>query len=172
MTDYIPIQEFADRAGISRQAVTKNKQLAPYIRDTKPKTISTEALSLFDHKESNPIPEESNPIPEESPTIPEESNPIPEESNPIPDPLCASILATIEALKTQLAEKDRIIAEKDDQLRDLTKKVSDLAELSHNIAEKSVVALQQRNFLEAQSQLPPPEPEKKPFLSRFIKKKV
>lgn len=151
MTDYIPIQEFADRAGISRQAVTKNKQLAPYIRDTKPKTISTEALSLFDHKESNPIPEESNPI---------------------PDPLCASILATIEALKTQLAEKDRIIAEKDDQLRDLTKKVSDLAELSHNIAEKSVVALQQRNFLEAQSQLPPPEPEKKPFLSRFIKKKV
>lgn len=165
MTDYIPIQEFADRAGISRQAVTKNKQLAPYIRDTKPKTISTEALSLFDHKESNPIPEESNPIPEESPTIPEESN-------PIPDPLCASILATIEALKTQLAEKDRIIAEKDDQLRDLTKKVSDLAELSHNIAEKSVVALQQRNFLEAQSQLPPPEPEKKPFLSRFIKKKV
>lgn len=165
MTDYIPIQEFADRAGISRQAVTKNKQLAPYIRDTKPKTISTEALSLFDHKESNPIPEESNPIPEESPTIPEESN-------PIPDPLCASILATIEVLKTQLAEKDRIIAEKDDQLRDLTKKVSDLAELSHNIAEKSVVALQQRNFLEAQSQLPPPEPEKKPFLSRFIKKKV
>lgn len=156
MTDYIPIQEFADRAGISRQAVTKNKQLAPYIRDTKPKTISTEALSLFDRKESDPAPEESPATPEKP--------------NPIPDPLCASILTTIETLKAQLAEKDRIIAEKDDQLRDLTKKLSDLAEMSHDIAEKSVVALQQRNFLEAQSQLP--QPEKKSILSRFIKKKV
>lgn len=161
MTDYIPIQEFADRAGISRQAVTKNKQLAPYIRDTKPKTISTEALSLFDRPKSCPTPEESHTTPEESP-----------KSDPIPDPLCASILDTIEILKAQLAEKDRIIAEKDEQLRDLTKKISDLAEMSHDIAEKSVVALQQRNFLEAQSQLPPPEPEKKSIFSRFIKKKV
>lgn len=170
MTDYIPLQDFADRVGISRQAVSKNKQLAPYIRDTRPKTISTEALSLFGTEEPCTVSEESNPNPEESnatATVATEPQPNCNPSATQTQPY-ETLSATLAYLQSQLAEKDRIIAEKDAQIADLTKKISTIAEKSHDIAEKSVVALQQRNFLEAQSQLPPPE--KKTIFSWFKKR--
>lgn len=172
MTDYIPLQDFADRVGISRQAVSKNKQLAPYIRDTRPKTISTEALALFAidatpvaNVQPDPAPLQTQTEPTETATDPQPNcNPSATQTQPF-----ETLSATLTYLQSQLAEKDRIIAEKDEQIRVLTEKLSDLAEKSHDIAEKSVVALQQRNFLEAQSQLPPPE---KKTIFTWFKKKV
>lgn len=187
MTDYIPLQEFADRVGISRQAVSKNKQLAPYIRDTKPKTISTEALSLFandlasEPTDATPDATMQPPMQPDNATL--QTQPTPTETTPdhATDPQPSrnldataqqpyeTLSATLTYLTAQLAEKDRIIAEKDEQIRDLTEKIADLAEKSHDVAEKSVTALQQRNFLEAQSQLPPPE---KSTIFTLFRKKV
>lgn len=183
MTDYIPLQEFADRVGISRQAVSKNKQLAPYIRDTKPKTISTEALSLFaDDLASEPT--DATPgatMQPDNATL--QTQPTPAGTTHDPATVAQpsrnldataqqpyeTLSATLTYLTAQLAEKDRIIAEKDLQIAELTGKIADLAEKSHDVAEKSVTALQQRNFLEAQSQLPPPE---KRSIFTLFKKKV
>lgn len=183
MTDYIPLQEFADRVGISRQAVSKSKQLAPYIRDTKPKTISTEALSLFANDFASETPDATPDATMKPDNATLQTQPTPTETTPNPatDPQPTrnldataqqpyeTLSATLTYLTAQLAEKDRIIAEKDEHIRDLTKKLADLAEKSHDVAEKSVTALQQRNFLEAQSQLPPPE---KRSIFTLFKKKV
>ena len=46
MADYITFTDFAERAGISRQAIRKNKRLAPYILDEPGKQLMIDSAAL------------------------------------------------------------------------------------------------------------------------------
>ena len=84
----------------------------------------------------------------------------------------AALQAAMEILREQLDAKDAIIADKDAQIRTMSDRLADLAARGNEIADKSIVALQQRHMLDAaemQQSAEQPE-ERKPWWKRIGKK--
>lgn len=142
MADYITLSDFAERVGVSRQAIRKNKKLAEYIREEegKPLMIDTAALAVYEKTEAKPNENRS-----ETEAKPNKNQTITE----------TEIAATIALLREQLAERNATIAAlyeqiaaKDAQLLELTRRMTEIAERSGEIADKAVYALQQRQALD------------------------
>lgn len=170
MADYITFADFAERAGISRQAIRKNKKLAPYILEEPGKQlmIDSAALAIYGETEAKPNENQS-----ETGTKPNnkrsETETQPKRNQ---DATIAALQTAMEILREQLAAKDAIIADKDAQIRTMSDRLADLAARGNEIADKSIVALQQRHMLDAaemQQSAEQPE-ERQPWWKRIGKK--
>lgn len=170
MADYITFADFAERAGISRQAIRKNKKLAPYILEEPGKQlmIDSAALAIYGETEAKPNENQS-----ETGTKPNDNR---SETETQPkrnqDATIAALQTAMEILREQLAAKDAVIAEKDAQIRTMSDRLADLAARGNEIADKSIVALQQRHMLDAaemQQSAEQPE-ERQPWWKRLGKK--
>ena len=162
MADYITFADFAERAGISRQAIRKNKRLAPYILDEPGKQlmIDSAALAIYGETETKPNGNRN------------ETEPQPKRNQDETAATIAALQAAMEILREQLAAKDAIIADKDAQIRTMSDRLADLAARGNEIADKSIVALQQRHMLDAaemQQAAEQPE-ERQPWWKRIGKK--
>lgn len=174
MADYITFADFAERAGISRQAIRKNKKLAPYILDEPGKQlmIDSAALAIYGETEAKPNGNqtETEPKPDENRS---ETETKPKRNQDETTATIAALQAAMEILREQLAAKDAIIADKDAQIRTMSDRLADLAARGNEIADKSIVALQQRHMLDAaemqQAAEPAPE-ERQPWWKRLGKK--
>lgn len=173
MAEYITIAEFSDRAGISRQAIRKNKKLAEYIikEPGKQLMIDSAALAIYYETERKPngnqIETEAKPDENRSETETQPNRNQDEAAATI-----AALQAAMEILREQLAAKDAIISDKDTQIRTMSDRLADLAARGNEIADKSIVALQQRHMLDAaemQQAAEQPE-ERKPWWKRVGKK--
>lgn len=138
MADYITLSDFAERVGVSRQAIRKNKKLAEYIREEEGKPLMIDTAALAVYEKTGAKPDETEAKPNNNQTITE-----------------TEIAATIALLREQLAERNATIADlriqiaaKDAQLLDLTRRMTEIAERSGEIADKAVYALQQRQALD------------------------
>lgn len=163
MADYITFTDFAERAGISRQAIRKNKKLAPYILDEPGKQlmIDSAALAIYCETERKP---NGNQI---------ETEAKPDENRSETSATIAALQAAMEILREQLAAKDAIIADKDDQIRTMSDRLADLAARGNEIADKSIVALQQRHMLDAaEMQQSAEQPEERQPWWKLIRKKI
>ncbi|MCK9544066.1 MAG: hypothetical protein M0R03_18760 [Novosphingobium sp.] len=110
MDDYIPIKEFAEEVGLSKQAIYQRleKDLKQFVKvENGFKSINTEALELFALNDS--IKVESVEMLENTDNI-----------------LLESVKESIKALKQQLETKDRQLETKDIQLSEKDKQISDL----------------------------------------------
>lgn len=162
MADYITFTDFAERAGISRQAIRKNKKLAPYILDEPGKQLMIDSAALAIYGETEPKPDENR----------SETETQPKRNHDETAATIAALQAAMEILREQLAAKDAIIADKDAQIRTMSDRLADLAARGNEIADKSIVALQQRHMLDAaemQQSAEQPE-ERQPWWKRIGKK--
>lgn len=124
MSEYISIKEFASRAGITPQAVYKqlDNKLKPYCQvvDGK-KTLQIKALELFENNQVN---------------------------KPDNNELLNELLNSLQVLKGQLAEKDKQIEAKDQQIASLTEalmkaqQITDQAQHLQANSEKRLLALE------------------------------
>lgn len=173
MADYITFTDFAERAGISRQAIRKNKKLAPYILDEPGKQLMIDSAALAIYGETEPKPNgnqnETEPKPDENQS---ETEPQPKRNQDETAATIAALQAAMEILREQLAAKDAIIADKDAQIRTMSDRLADLAARGNEIADKSIVALQQRHMLDAaEMQQAAEQPgERQPWWKRIGKK--
>lgn len=162
MADYITFTDFAERAGISRQAIRKNKKLAPYILDEPGKQLMIDSAALAIYRETEAKPDENR----------SETETQPKRNQGEAAATIAALQAAMEILREQLAAKDAIIADKDAQIRTMSDRLADLAARGNEIADKSIVALQQRHMLDAaEMQQAAEQPEKRqPWWKRIGKK--
>ena len=110
MSQYISIKEFAERAGVSTQAIYQRlaKDLQSYCKEIKgKKCLDTAALELF---EIEPLPNAYQEIAKDLPSAYQAEN----------SDLQNNLAETIAALREQLAAKDQQIAAKDQQIERLT----------------------------------------------------
>lgn len=149
MADYITLSDFAERVGVSRQAVRKNKKLAEYIHEEEGKPLMIDTAALAVYEKTGAKPDETGAKPNENRT---ETEAKPKQNQTITE---TEISATIALLREQLAERNATIADlrtqiaaKDAQLLDLTRRMTEIAERSGEIADKAVYALQQRQALD------------------------
>lgn len=139
MADYITISEFSERAGISRQAIRKNKKLAEYIIKEPGKQLMIDSAALAIYSESETKLSCNQDATETQP----------DRNDPATLATIDALQSALEILREQLAAKDAIIAEKDAQIRAMADRLADLAERGNDIADKSIIALQQRHALDA-----------------------
>lgn len=175
--EYLSISEFADKAGVSKQAIYKqinnsNSQIAPYlIKDGKRTLIKATALSelykvdiensTFTTSTEQEQTTYSTPTVEEnsSQSIPvdEKSQPVNPVSTPENQPLSTDY---IDFLKSQIAELkaekadiekrlNATIAEKDNIIKDQSFQLSQLAKQVASIADRALVATSQQQYLTA-----------------------
>lgn len=110
MSQYISIKEFAERAGVSTQAIYQRltKDLQSYCKEVKgKKCLDTAALELFgvDTLQSD---------------CKEVASDLPSDCKEVASDLQSTLAATIAALQAQLAVKDEQLAAKDQQIEKLT----------------------------------------------------
>ena len=110
MSQYISIKEFAERAGVSTQAIYQRltKDLQSYCKEVKgKKCLDTAALELFgvDTLQSD---------------CKEVAKDLPSDCKEVASDLQSTLAATITALQAQLAVKDEQLAAKDQQIEKLT----------------------------------------------------
>ena len=164
---YISIKEFAELAGVSRQAIQQRLEtsLAEFVKANEQgkKTISTKALALFGNQESKAQEQGSE---EKNKAQEEESKAKKQGSNE--DILYTALLQTVEILQGQLAAKDKQIEALHNAL--------DNAQRAATQAQQLHAGTMQRELLEARTeppatvQTPPPEPKpKRGFFSRWKK---
>lgn len=109
MSEYISIKEFAERAGVSRQAVYSriDRDLSSFVQvDNGKKTLNIKALELFSVKQDCQVDCSSS-------------------VNTLQDEITLELIKT---LQTQLAEKDKQIAELQRQLDEARKSKDTLAD--------------------------------------------
>lgn len=170
MADYITFTDFAERAGISRQAIRKNKKLAPYILEEPGKQLMIDSAALAIYGETEAKPNENQSETETKPNDNQSETETQPKRNQ--DATIAALQTAMEILREQLAAKDAIIADKDAQIRTMSDRLADLAARGNEIADKSIVALQQRHMLDAaemQQAAEPPE-KRQPWWKRIGKK--
>lgn len=102
MAEYLSIKDFAEKAGVTKQAVysrLSSQELSSFIQvEQGKKTISIKALPLFSNKHGGQVDSK-------------------ESIKSFQDELMQNLIIT---LQKQLEEKDKQIAEKDKQISDLT----------------------------------------------------
>ena len=163
---YISIKEFAELAGVSRQAIQQRLEtsLAEFVKANEQgkKTISTKALQLFGSQKSKANEQGTE---EKGKANEQESKAKKQGSND--DILYTALLQTVEILQGQLASKDKQIEALYNAL--------DNAQRAATQAQQLHAGTMQRELLEAQTeppaaQEPPPEPkQKRGFFSRWKK---
>lgn len=162
---YIPISEFARLVGVSTQAVRTKKGMDEYLRDTKPKTVNTDAACLYDMEiivdnvgnmcvksVDNALCEnvgsvdsnDSNKANAENGNKAIAENEI---DNTLRD-IVAMLREELSNKNEQLATMEARIAEKDATIRELTQKLTELVQKEQEISQNAIAALQQRNYIE------------------------
>jgi len=163
---YISIKEFAERAGVSRQAIQQRLEtsLAEFVKANEQgkKVISINALRLFGEQESKANEQGSE---EKSKAQEEESKAKKQGSNE--DILYTALLQTVEILQGQLAAKDK-------QIESLYNALEN-AQRSATQAQQLHAGTMQRELLEARTEpaevtqtAPEPKP-KRGFFGRWKK---
>lgn len=119
MDEYISIKEFAEKAGVSKQAIYQRleKDLKPFVKvENRVKYIKIEALELFQVKPIECLVENSLKV---------ESLDNIEENGLVKD--CFQY--TFQVVKSQIEIKDKQLAEKDTQLAEKDKQLTELMKL-------------------------------------------
>ena len=175
--EYLTIAEFADRAGVSKQAIYKqvnneNSQIAPFLlRDGKKTYIKVSALSelykvdtlsLTQTEEKQPFSTKQEQIEvENKPEQTTQSNPKKQPDNPNSTQFNQPISTDyIEFLKKQIeelkADRDAVeqrlsatIQEKDNIIKEQSAQLSSLAQQVAQIADKALIATSQQQYLTA-----------------------
>lgn len=117
MEDYISIKEFANKAGVSTQAIYQRveKDLKGFVKvENGKKLILIAALKFFKYKKENQVDYQ-----EIENCLPENDNKNKKKSSDFKD-ILEFLQSQLVKKDEQLAEKDKQIAEKDRQLKDLT----------------------------------------------------
>lgn len=142
------VAEFAKLAGISKQAVYKqisnlNSQIQPYL-DRSGRTVEIYEIALteiYNLKINHDIPRVNEVKPEIKPEEIHIDNPEQPENSTLNNQNSQVEVDYIQFLKEQVAQKDKIIEElqqsireKDSQIKDLTFKLADLAQQAQQIA--------------------------------------
>ena len=168
--NYIPIAEFADRAGVSKQAIYKqvnneNSQIIPYIQRTGKKTlINISALKELygvdieksTQKETPVLDKVEETTPQTTPSNPKEQ-PIKPEPTPEIQPdttqYIAFLMAQIQDLQTEKREAEQrlnaTIEEKDRIIKEQSAQLAQLAQQMALIADKALIATSQQQYLTA-----------------------
>lgn len=169
---YIPISEFARLVGVSTQAVRTKKGMDEYLRDTKPKTVNTDAACLYDMeiivdnagnmrvKNVGNVEESVGNVLDESVESVDshDSNKANAENgnkaiaenemdNTLRD-IVAMLREELTSKNEQLTTMEARIAEKDATIRGLTQKLTELVQKEQEISQNAIAALQQRNYIE------------------------
>lgn len=172
--EYLSIAEFAERAGVSKQAIYKqlnneNSQIAPYVlRDGKRTLIKVSALSELYRVETdfstNSTQNSTELNPDFNPAVEEKSTQVNHKSqpfNPVSTPEFQPLSTDyIEFLKTQVselkAEKAEIeqrlnatIQEKDSIIKEQSVQLAELAQQVAQIANKALITTSQQQYLTA-----------------------
>lgn len=135
--ELLTVQQFADAAGISKQAVYKsiNNQLKPFVQlvDGK-KMLERRALSVvYGIEVDQPLTNRVNPL-----------------------------NLTLQMLQQQLEEKDRQLAAKDLQIKELSDELAKERAHSRETSDKMAVLAKNAQELQAMGQLPSPEETDEP----------
>lgn len=170
---YLSITEFAEKAGVSKQAIYKQisnakSQLAPYVyRDGKPPLIEITALSKLygveienstfstDNQPFSTAQDENSTL--ESTRNQEKIQPVNPNSTRNNQPFSTDYIeflkAQIEELKADRAEIEQrltaTIQEKDNIIKDQTAQLAQLAQQVAQIADKALLATSQQQYLTA-----------------------
>ena len=186
MSEYFSIAEFAQRAGVSKQAIYKqvnseDSQLAPYVKQNgKRKTIAAEALiECYGKKAIQPesmekaeqdqldsISTEQSVQPKrakKSTTRKSRSVKNKFDEQTVTAEYLACLKAQIATLQSEKQELNRTIQEKDQIIKQQSDKLAELAEEVAGIAHKALVTTSQQQYLTAQASIKTPKtpPEKK-----------
>lgn len=161
---YIPISEFARLVGVSTQAVRTKKGMEEYLRNTKPKTVNTDAACLYDMeiivdsvgnmrvKNVGNVEENvDNALDESVENVDSggSNKAIAEnEMDNILRDIVAMLREELTSKNEQLTTMEARIAEKDATIRELTQKLTELVQKEQEISQNAIAALQQRNYIE------------------------
>ena len=179
---YLSITEFAEKAGVSKQAIYKQisnakSQLAPYVyRDGKQPLIEITALSKLygveienstfstDNQPFSTAQDENSTL--ESTRNQEEIQPVNPNSTldnqPISTDYIAFLKAEIEGLKAEKAQTEQrlndTIKEKDQIIKQQTEQLASLAQQVADIATKALITTSQQQYLTAAEKVDKQEP--------------
>ena len=179
---YLSITEFAEKAGVSKQAIYKQisnakSQLAPYVyRDGKQPLIEITALSKLygveienstlstDNQPFSTAQDENSTL--ESTRDQEEIQPVNPNSTldnqPISTDYIAFLKAEIEGLKAEKAQTEQrlndTIKEKDQIIKQQTEQLASLAQQVADIATKALITTSQQQYLTAAEKVDKQEP--------------
>lgn len=173
-TEYIPIKEFAEIAGVSQQSIYKrlNKKdnpLQPYFKEVEGKKfLRKSALSLYEVEAAAGIEPEQ---PEEEPE--EKAAAKPKEKKDSNERLLDLLEQQLQEKDRQLQEKDRQLQEKDKQLGSLLQRLEEANQIINQqqqltaIDKKSMLEIEEKS--EAAAEVREEAPKKKGFFSFFSK---
>lgn len=179
---YLSITEFAEKAGVSKQAIYKQisnakSQLAPYVyRDGKQPLIEITALSKLygveienstlstDNQPFSTAQDENSTL--ESTRNQEKIQPVNPNSTldnqPISTDYIAFLKAEIEGLKAEKAQTEQrlndTIKEKDQIIKQQTEQLASLAQQVADIATKALITTSQQQYLTAAEKVDKQEP--------------
>jgi len=151
----LSIKEFSKLANVSTQAIYQriDKDLKPFVKLVKGrKTISEEALALFQNKTSNQV--DCKPILDNYQVESSEN------------PNNQTFKALIDSLNKQLEIKDKQIAEKDEQLKNLTNALLNEQKSAQQAHALHAGTIQQQGLIEAKTE----NKGHKGFFKRLFKK--
>lgn len=171
---YLSIAEFAEAAGVSKQAIYKqinneNSQLAPYIlRDGKKISISAAALSALYEVDSSGVNLSTTKVEKKSTVSTHKSTPEVDfstqnstskvenstpENQPISTDYIEFLKAEIAELKTDKIQTERrlnaTIKEKDEIIKQQNEQLAGLAQQVADIAAKALITTSQQQYLAA-----------------------
>lgn len=168
--EYLSIAEFAEKAGVSKQAIYKqvnneNSQITPYVlREGKRTLIKVSALSELYGVEADystfTTPKEGGEVEETTPQT-TQSNPENQPNNPTSTPNFQPISTDyIEFLKAQVSELkvekaevehrlNTTIQEKDSIIKEQSARLAELAQQVAEIANKALITTSQQQYLTA-----------------------
>lgn len=187
---YLSIAEFAEKAGVSKQAIYKqvnneNSQIAPYVlRDGKKTLIKVSALSALygvevdnltfatqncEEQTTQTTPKDEAAV-DETTSDNHENQPEPQKTTQENQPISTDY---IEFLKAQVAElkadKDAVeqrlnatIAEKDSIIKEQSAQLAELAQQVAKIADRALIATAQQQYLTAMEKKEVDTPEEEP----------
>ena len=171
-TEYIPIKEFAEIAGVTQQSIYKrlNKKdnpLQPYFKEVEGKKfLRKSALSLYDVKPAAGVEPEQ---PEEEPEVKAAAKP--KEKKDSSERLLDLLEQQLQEKDKQLNEKDKQLQEKDKQLSSLLQRLEEANQIINQqqqltaIDKKSMLEIEEKSEVAAE---PKEEtPKKKGFFSFF-----
>lgn len=157
--DYLSIADFAEKAGVSKQAIYKqinnnNSQIAPYILKNGKKTVikisALKELYGVESDFSSSSTQNSSPLnPIFNATVNEKST----EINPFSTDyieFLKSQLAELKAEKTEMEQRlNATIQEKDSIIKEQSARLAELAQQITQIADKALIATSQQQYLTA-----------------------
>lgn len=191
--DHLTIAEFADKVGVSKQAIYKqinnpNSQIAPYVIcvDRKKFILKSALNELYRVETTNSTPKDNLINDNSTPDNPKEQPIKPnstQDNQPNSTQYIEFLLAQIQDLKAEKQESEqRLIAsigEKDRIIKEQSAEIAQLAQQMAQIADKALIATSQQQYLTAidkqdsstiETNISPVEPEKKGFWAKLFSK--